>query len=56
MIDTTRFPYEKFLYRLEHKDLKTTKVCYFECQEHLDKYLTRHKLKKKDVKVEKKKG
>jgi hypothetical protein len=55
MVDTTKFPYEKFIYRLEHKDFKTFKICYFECQEHLNKYLTRHGLKKRDVKIEIKK-
>lgn len=46
------FPYEKFTFRLEYKENKTPKICYFECQEHLDKYLNRHNLKKKDVKID----
>lgn len=38
---------------LEYKDKDgTNKVCYFQCEEHLEKYLTRYKLKKKDVKIE----
>ncbi len=45
------FPFEKFPYKLQHVDGKYNKVCYFECKEHLDKYLVRHKLKKKDVDI-----
>lgn len=48
----TLFPYEKFTFRLEYKENKAPKVCYFECQEHLDKYLIRHNLKKKDVNID----
>lgn len=54
-MDNIEFPYEKFIYRLEYKDMKVQKVCYFECNEHLVKYLDRHKLKKKDVKIKVKK-
>jgi hypothetical protein len=32
---------------------KDEKVCYFQCQEHLDKYLNRSGLKPKDYKVSK---
>jgi hypothetical protein len=37
----TQFPYENFPYKLEHKDGKEKRVCYFECKDHLDKYLVR---------------
>lgn len=43
-----RFPYKTFPWRLEHG----TTVCHFECQEHLEKYIDRYKLKSKDVTVE----
>jgi hypothetical protein len=45
--------HEAFPLTLELKDDKEKKVCYFQCQEHLDTYLSRHKLKKKDYKVSK---
>lgn len=45
--------HETFPLTLVHKDGKEEKVCYFVCQEHLDKYITRYKLNKKDYKVSK---
>lgn len=30
---------------LKYKEGKDDKVCYFQCQEHLDKYISRYKLK-----------
>lgn len=45
-----KFPHKSFPWRLEHNDKKT--ICYFECKEHLDKYVERYKLKKKDITVE----
>ncbi len=56
MIDTTRFPYEKFPYRLEYKEGKIPKICFFECKEHLDKYMERYSLKKRQVNIEINKG
>jgi hypothetical protein len=41
------FPYETFPWRLEF----TNTVCYFECEEHLQKYLDRYNMKPKDIKV-----
>jgi hypothetical protein len=55
MIDTVRFPYPNFPFRLEYEENKVKKVCHFECKEHLDKYLERHKLKKNKVKIENRK-
>lgn len=45
------FPYEKFSIRLEFGEKKEITVCWFECQEHLDKYLERYKLDKRTIKV-----
>ena len=51
------FPYKTFPWRLEvnkeHHNIKgiALTVCHFECEEHLQKYLDRYKLKPKDYKV-----
>jgi hypothetical protein len=51
------FPYHTFPWRLEvNKDHHNVKgialtVCHFECEEHLQKYLDRYKLKPKDYSV-----
>ena len=56
------FPYETFPWRLEvNKDYHNIKgialtVCHFECEEHLQKYLIRYKLKPKDYKVSNREG
>lgn len=45
------FPYNDFPIKIVHKDgkdLKETKTCYFQCEEHAKKYLDRAKFKKKD--------
>lgn len=52
MKTTETFPYEKFPIRLEHKEGKIQKLCWFECKEHLDKYLNRHNLKKNAVNIQ----
>lgn len=52
MIDTSLFPYESFGYRLQFGENKNTTVCWFECQEHLDKYLERYRLDKRTVKID----
>ncbi len=46
------FPYQTFPWRLEFD--KT--VCHFECEEHLQKYLDRYKLKPKQCKVSNRDG
>ena len=46
------FPYEKFGFRLEFGEKKNITVCWFECQEHLDKYLERYKLDKRTIKLD----
>ena len=56
------FPYQTFPWRLEvNKDCHNVKgialtVCHFECEEHLQKYLNRYKLKPKDYKVSNRDG
>ena len=56
------FPYQTFPWRLEvNKDCHNVKgialtVCHFECEEHLQKYLDRYKLKAKDYKVSNRDG
>ncbi len=52
MIATEMFPYETMPVRLEFGEKKDRTVCYFACPEHLDKYLTRHKLDKRKIKVD----
>ena len=46
------FPHQTFPWRLDLKDV----VCHFECEEHLQKYLDRYKLKPKDYKVSNRDG
>jgi hypothetical protein len=43
-----KFPYETFPFRLDVKENKEKRVCWFECKEHVDKFVKRHKLKKTD--------
>ena len=56
------FPFEKFPWRLEvNKDHHNIKgiaftVCHFECEEHLQKYIDRYKLKAKDYNVSNRDG
>jgi hypothetical protein len=52
MISTDLFPYEKFGFRLEFGEKKNPTICWFECQEHLDKYLERYKLDKRTIKID----
>ena len=53
MIDTSVFPYDTFPIRLQFGEKKKNiTVCYFQCQEHLDKYLERHKLDKRTTKID----
>jgi len=52
MISTELFPYEKFGYRLEIGEGKNATICWFECPEHLDKYVERYKLDSKTTKID----
>jgi hypothetical protein len=45
------FPHPGFPYKLIHKDLKETRNCYFQCEEHMKKHIERYKLKKKDYTI-----
>lgn len=46
------FPYSSFPYRLQFGEKKNPTICWFECEEHLNKYITRHNLNKKDIIVQ----
>ena len=46
------FPYPSFGYRLEFGEKKDRTICWFECQEHLDKYLERYRLDKRTIKID----
>ena len=56
------FPYETLPWRLEvnkdHHNIKgiALTVCHFECEEHLQKYIDRYRLKAKDYKVSNRDG
>jgi hypothetical protein len=52
MTNPEQFPYETFPIKLQIKDGKYNLVCYFQCKEHLDKYLERFKLDKKTIKID----
>lgn len=51
MIDTSLFPYESFPYRLEFGEKKDLAICWFECDEHLQKYVNRYKLDPKKITI-----
>lgn len=50
--DLSKFPYETFAYRLEHKEEKGKKVCWFSHESHVHKYIERHRLKKSEYVAE----
>jgi hypothetical protein len=52
MISTELFPYENHPYRLEFGEKKNPTVCFFSCEQHLDKYLERYKLDKRTLKID----
>ena len=43
-----RFPYETFPICIQHYDSDNFKICWFQCIDHMDKYIKRHKLKQPD--------
>ena len=45
--------HEAFPIKVTHQDGKEEKICYFACEEHLESYLKRCKLKKNQIKKEK---
>ena len=52
MISTELFPYENHPYRLEFGEKKEKTVCFFSCEEHLQKYLNRYKLDKRTLNID----
>ena len=52
MISTELFPHENHPYRLEFGEKKNPTVCYFSCEEHLQKYLERYRLDSKTTKID----
>lgn len=44
--------YPGFPIRIQHMDRTDKKTCWFQCQDHLEKYLTRNKLEPKNYTVE----
>jgi hypothetical protein len=46
------FPYENHPYRLEFGEKKNPTICFFSCEQHLDKYLERYKLDKRTLKID----
>ena len=52
--DKQTFPYSQFPVKIIHKDgkeLKDTKTCYFQNENHAQKYITRCKFKKTDYQM-----
>lgn len=45
------FPYSFHPIRLEYEEKKGKIICFFECEEHLEKHLVQHKLNKKKVTI-----
>lgn len=43
------FPYDEFPWKLIYKDRTEKRTCYFQCEEHRKKHVTRYKLTKKDI-------
>lgn len=46
------FPHNGFPIRLEYQDAKDYRICWFQCQNHLDKHITQHKLKQSQLKIQ----
>jgi len=46
------FPYETFSVRLEYKERRDTKICWFQCFDHFQKYMLRYGLNPKDCKID----
>ena len=43
------FPYDEFPWKLIYKDRTEKRTCYFQCEEHRKKHVTRYNLTKKDI-------
>ncbi len=53
-VNEQSFPYDQFPVKVIHKDgkeMKDTKTCYFQNQNHADKYLARCKFNSKDYEI-----
>lgn len=50
---STQLFHETFPFTLKHIKSEDKKVCYFQCKEHMDKYIERSKMTKKEYKIEK---
>lgn len=46
-----QFPHIGFPYRLEYMEDKDKKICFFQCENHMEKHITRHKLNRKTCKI-----
>jgi len=46
--ESFKFPYETFPICVQHYDSDTFKVCWFQCKDHMKKYIKRHKFKQPD--------
>lgn len=51
MNDTSLFPYENHPFRLEFGEKKNLSICWFNCEEHLQKHITRYNLKQKEITI-----
>lgn len=47
----TNFPYSMFPIKLTHMDGKDKKTCWFQTEDHMNKYIDRNKLEPKDYEV-----
>lgn len=45
------FPHVGFSHRLEYMDGKDKKICFFQCANHMEKHIARHKLNRKNCKI-----
>jgi len=43
------FPHDMFPWKLVYKDGTEKRTCYFQCEEHRKKHITRYKITKKDI-------
>ena len=43
------FPYDEFPWKLIYKDRTEKRTCYFQCEEHRKKHITRYNLTKKEI-------
>lgn len=51
-----KYPYEKFPFCLQHYEGDDLRTCWFECEEHFQKYVARYKLNEDEIKFKHKDG